>query len=165
MKDYLTDDRFTIKLPRLTKGIDNDRVLIIPASPPLHHTILERFGYYFKRELRYDFPAFEPSEDQMYMAWIFAWNQGLDGWRAFGACEFNPGDAPRGGWWLEWIWFHPYFRGKGYLKKAWSSFVAELKTAIEVRPPFSRAMLSFLRSVDPKTLGTETKQRLQKPGN
>jgi len=166
MKDYKIDDPFTIKLPQLTKGIDNDLISVSPTSPLAHRKIVEWFGYYFKRELGYDFPAFEGSNDEVYKAWIFASNKRGGDWRAFGACEFNPHDTSSGQCWtLEWIWFHPYFREKGYLKKAWPILIAEFSAVIEVRPPYSRAMLNFLHSTDPKTLGIGTKRRLQKPKN
>jgi len=98
-----------------------------------------------------------------YCAWIFASKERDPDWRPFGACEFVPNNPTNAQYWvLAWIWFHPYFRGNGYLKRAWPIFVADLGGPIEVSQPISRAMLGFLRIVDPKTLGPSTTALLER---
>jgi hypothetical protein len=163
MKEYLHGDRFTIHLPNVTKGVDKELTRVVFTSPVAHRRIIERFGYYFKREFQYDFPPFETDVIRRYQAWIFASKERDPDWRPFGACEFVPNNPTNAQYWvLAWIWFHPYFRGNGYLKRAWPIFVADLGGPIEVSQPISRAMLGFLRVVDPKTLGPSTTALLER---
>jgi hypothetical protein len=152
--DYRTRDPFTIYLPDVIKGIDQKLVPVLPTSPLAHRRTVEQFGYYFKREFRYDFPPFEVSVEREYRAWIFASNERHPDWRAFGACEFDPHEFTDGRHWvLEWIWLHPFFRRQEYLERAWPNFLAELGGPFEVRPPLSLSMMAFLRTVEPETLG------------
>jgi hypothetical protein len=162
-KDYLHSDLFAIYLPNVTKGVDKELTRVVFTSSAMHQRIIERCGYYFKREFQYDFPPFEADMLHRYRAWIFASKERGPDWRPFGACEFVPNNPTNAQFWvLAWIWFHPYFRGNGYLKKAWAIFVADLSGPIEVSQPISRAMMEFLRSVDPKTLGRTTTALLQR---
>jgi hypothetical protein len=144
-----TRDLFTIELPRPTKGIDKELVEVDPLSPLAHLRIVEQFGYFFKREFRYDIPPFEAGVSGQ-RNWIFASQRPDPDWRAFGACGFERKflDESHPFWLLEWIWLHPYFRRQGSLKKAWPVFLAELGGPFEVQPPLSKAMLGFLRTVD-----------------
>lgn len=148
-------DFYTIQLPQPTKGIDRDLVAVDRRSPRTHHAILERFALYFKREFHFDFPQFEAGELQVdFRAWIFA-AEPDSGWRAFGAACFRPNEDPactQTRWSLDWIWLHPYFRGRGHLKEAWPIFTGALGGCVFVQPPYSSAMESFLRSVEPNTL-------------
>jgi hypothetical protein len=44
---------------------------------------------------------------------------------------------------LQWIWFHPYERGQGYLAKAWPALM-EWAPGFIVENPISPAMIAFL---------------------
>lgn len=52
-------------------------------------------------------------------------------------------DAPNG-WGLQWIWFAPQFRRKGYLAKHWDDFKKRYGR-FHAEPPVSEAMQTFLR--------------------
>jgi hypothetical protein len=157
---YLTEDRYTIKLPGSIKGIAQDLVRVRHTSPLTHRRAVERFAYYFKREFSYDFPQFEAEDTEDYRAWLFASDQNSPAWRAIGAACFRhwlyDGDEKQS-WSLQWIWLHPFLRGEGRLKKAWSTFIEEIGEPVEVEPPFSHAMVAFLRHVDANTLAQHTR--------
>jgi hypothetical protein len=123
-------------------------VQVLPNSPMLLKKEVERFAYYFKRELHYDFPQFEAADNGEYTAYLFA-NEANRYPRVWaGACCFrtraytdvglnSPIQA------LQWMWIHPYCRARGILKECWPTlrknhgdFFQEL--------PISPAMLGFL---------------------
>jgi hypothetical protein len=79
---------FTIYLANVTKGVDKELTRVVFTSSAMHQRIIERFGYYFKREFQYDFPTFEADMLHRYRAWIFALKERGPDWRPFGACEF-----------------------------------------------------------------------------
>ena len=51
----MTNDRYTIQLPRPLNGIEGEFVTVRRTSPLAHRRAVERFAYYFKREFSYDF--------------------------------------------------------------------------------------------------------------
>lgn len=66
--------------------------------------------------------------------------------RCLGACcfrwrEYEDIDST---WALDWIWLHPFRRGKGILRKAWPLFTQKYG-AFHVERPLSPAMEKFLR--------------------
>jgi hypothetical protein len=48
-------------------------------------------------------------------------------------------------WVMQWVWFHPYCRRRGYLSKAWPMFQERYK-AFSVQKPLSASMQSFLNN-------------------
>lgn len=112
---------------------------------------VERFAVYFRREFSYDFQQFEATEEpkkdeKPYAAYLFTneLNRYPRVWT--GACCFRwrefKGVGPR--WAMQWMWLHPYYRGKGILGRAWDNF-HELHGNFFCEPPFSTAMEAFLR--------------------
>src|SRR5258708_37197396 len=108
--NYLTEDRYTIKLHKSIKGVTGDLVRVRQASPLAHLRAGERFAYYFKREFGYDFPQFEVGDQDDFRAWLFASDQPSPDWRAVGAACFRQrqydGDEKSFGA-LQWVWLHP----------------------------------------------------------
>jgi hypothetical protein len=51
-------------------------------------------------------------------------------------------------WSLEWVWFHPYVRGRNDLRKAWVKW-EERYGQFKVEEPLSSAMIRFLATVRP----------------
>ncbi len=121
---------------------------VLPTSPlPLKREV-EKFAYYFRREFHYDFVQYEASESGPYTAYLFG-SPEQTVW--VGACCFRSrhfGD-PRtpdidieceG---LQWAWLHPYFRGRGILKKNWGT-LRNRHGDFCSEPPLSPAMREFL---------------------
>jgi hypothetical protein len=133
--------------------VDSENPLAVkPESPLKLRREVERFAIYFRREFSYDFQQFEATEKPSkpdfvpYAAYLFA--NGPNSYPRIwvGACCFRWREytnvEPR--WAAQWIWFHPYFRGKGILSKAWDKF-HELHGNFYNEPPHSPAMEAFLR--------------------
>lgn len=126
-------------------------VAVTPESPMSLRREVERFAIYFRREFNYDFQQFEatgkPKKDEKpYTAYLFTnqtnWYPRVwVGACCFRWCEFTDAEAR---WGMQWMWLHPYFRGKGILGRAWDKF-HELHGTFLCEPPFSPAMEAFIR--------------------
>ncbi len=124
-----------------------ESLVVTPESPLVLRRRVERFAQYFRREFRYDFQQFTASEkpEKPYAAHLFT-NGTVSYPRVWvGACCFRwrefKGIEPR--WAMQWMWLHPYFRGKGILSRAWDKF-HELYGNFFCEPPFSPTMSAFL---------------------
>lgn len=153
-------DRFAIKLPRLKKyqyarrtfnfgGIEAlDAISDIQCSKAC-----ERLAQYFRREERYDFPQYihagDFGMDKDTKAFVFV-HQDLFNFVAYGAVVFRYRKFSnyKNAWALQWIWTHPYFRGKGHLEKMWPSFQKICSGFFYVEGPYSKAMSSFLSKIN-----------------
>jgi GNAT superfamily N-acetyltransferase len=121
---------------------------VTQKSPFYQRKTVEQIARYFLRESDYDFLQFDAYDEDQYRAFLFL-AETSDKYgktmSAIGACCFRWREytnAPHG-WALQWIWLHPFFRGKGVLKWAWPSFVEKLGD-FYVEGPFSPAMEMFL---------------------
>ena len=112
---------------------------------------VERFAIYFRREFSYDFQQFEATEqpknqEEPYASYLFTNERNHCPHVWVGACCFRWREVenlePR--WAMQWMWLHPYYRGKGILSRAWDKF-HELHGNFFCEPPFSPAMEAFLR--------------------
>jgi hypothetical protein len=145
----MATDCFTIKLPAAT-GLEKDSpVLVLPTSPKRLRVHVERFARYFLREMHFSSIQFEAAETPSspgfvkYEAYLFH-----DGDRFFGACCFRWrewGNTPAS-WSLDWVWIHPFLRGRGHLKKAWAQFENKYGR-FHLAQPVSCGMQIFLRKV------------------
>jgi hypothetical protein len=133
-------------------------LLVLPDSPRRIREFVETFGKYFRREFHFDFVPFEAAETPSspgyvpYEAYLFH-EVASDLFevdkpvkhRCIGACGFRWiewSNAPAC-WSFQWAWFHPYFRARGHLSKAWPSFVQRYGE-FHVQQPISGAMEKFL---------------------
>ena len=133
-------------------------LLVLPSSPRRIREFVETFGKNFCRELHFDFVPFEAAETPEspgfvpYEVYLFHQvasdlceiDKPLKN-RCIGACGFRWvewTDAPPC-WSFQWAWFHPYFRARGNLSKAWPSFVQKYGR-FHVQYPVSGAMEKFL---------------------
>ncbi|MBR9882568.1 MAG: hypothetical protein GYB21_02470 [Oceanospirillales bacterium] len=141
-------------------------LLITDESPYAYRKFVEFFATCFRREFHYDFVPFSASETLgargffPYQAYLFHENA-LDivkyiddppKNRCVGACCFrwvNWVDAPAS-WSLQWVWFHPYFRQKGFLSSVWSQF-REKYGDFHIDRPLSHSMEKFLERAENKT--------------
>lgn len=133
-------------------------LLVLPSSPRKIREFVEIFAKHFRRELHYDFVPFAATEvptSQGYVPYeVYLFHEVASDLfdpdkpakqRCIGACGFRWYEwtnAPAC-WSLQWVWFHPYFRGRGHLSNAWPSFVKKYGN-FHVQPPFSAAMEKFL---------------------
>lgn len=133
-------------------------LLVLPDSPRKIRDFVGILAKHFRRELQYDIVPFEATKtptSQGYVPYeVYLFHEVASDLfdpdkpvkhRCIGACGFRWyewSNAPAG-WSLQWVWFHPYFRGRGHLSKAWPSFV-EKYGKFHVQHPFSAAMERFL---------------------
>ena len=123
------------------------------------HKEVFKIAEYFTEELNYDRVPYSPlgmlSEE--YKVLLFT-KEALDKYRAepmpyriYGACffikmKFTDDDDY---WALEWIWFHPFFRNRGNLKKYWTD-LEESFGDFYIKKPISNDMNAFLEHVNSK---------------
>jgi hypothetical protein len=127
-----------------------DLRLITSHSPLRARKAVRCCAIYFRREFRFDFVQYEGADetpDPTARAYLWA----DDGHVAYGACCFRWRVPSQGEpWWaLQWIWFHPYERERGHLKRTWPLFEARYGD-FAVEGPISRAMRAFLKAMDPE---------------
>lgn len=126
--------------------------LLDKTQPMSIHKAVEQLSYYFKREGRFDFVQYTANENiDNLNSHAYIWiEEEWDDTVAIGACEFRfLGDVDQiKNWSLQWIWMHPYYRGKGLLSGAWPSFVEYYGKNFHVEPPLSREMKYFLKKMN-----------------
>jgi hypothetical protein len=127
---------------------ESSLVQVLPNSPMPLKKEVERFAYYFKRELHFDFPQFEAADKSEYTAYLF-----MNGSNHYprvwaGACCFRTReykdigvDSPIQA--LQWMWIHPYLRSRGVVKECWPTLRKNHGDFFQ-EPPISPAMLGFL---------------------
>jgi hypothetical protein len=114
---------------------------------PLRNAV-HRFARYFRREFKYDFVQYSPSDIQgpdEANAFLFCDPRWEDSYDAYGACCFRWRewkDHPPG-WALQWAWMHPYWREKGHFKRVYPLF-RERFGLFHFEPPLSKAMRGFI---------------------
>lgn len=143
--------------PKLTTLESGDTPTIVTkASPWTHRKAVEKLARYFRREFKYDFVPFraeygQSADDPHYEAYLFhetRYNllyEDRDTEVVCGgaACFFRTVET----WSLNWVWFHPYFRGRGLLWKSWGSFRSRYGD-FQIEEPLSPAMKSFLSKIE-----------------
>jgi hypothetical protein len=153
-------DKFTISLPTFDECLSvNGRHEVNGSSTLGIRKALEQFARYFKAEFHYDDVQYYADEhDEDCRGFLFT-EPALDivteehpemPTRCLGGCcfryvRFSDGDR----WVLYWVWFHPFFRGRGLLSKHWGKFSEHFGDFI-VAPPMSSAMKSFVAKQDIK---------------
>jgi hypothetical protein len=140
-----------IIMPKL-KDDTNKIIKITSSSPISHKKAVEKIAYYFKREFSYDFVQYEHNTKEtdntliayLWMEPYFAYDSKVP---TIGATVFrwiNFIDHPPC-WVMCWVWFHPFYRGRGILKESWGLFNKEFGSFV-VDPPYSKAMEYFLKN-------------------
>ena len=118
-----------------------------------------KIAKYFKEELNYNKVPYSPlgmtpKED---IALLFT-EEAIDiyktepmPYRIYGACYFSKMKCTKGEdyWALEWIWFHPFFRNRGNLKKYWAYLEENFGNFI-IKEPISNDMKAFLKRINSK---------------
>lgn len=148
-----------------TKYEEPSPMKVRPESPKILRATVEEIAYHFKREMGFSFVQFETSETPGrvgFVPWeaylfherVYEKDSDINNIRVrcFGASCFRWRewtDIPAA-WSLDWVWFHPYFRQKQHLTKAWSQFKQEYGE-FHLEQPVSPAMKAFLSKIQPKS--------------
>ncbi|MGJ8590430.1 MAG: hypothetical protein ACSHXW_20260 [Yoonia sp.] len=109
-------------------------------------TRIRQYAAAFKREMGTDFIQWEGSEIGNVDVHPFLM---IDDDAFVGGGLFRLGGKPVE-WVLDWIWLCPPKRRSGLLRSIWTDFVADKQAlnSFEVSQPVSKAMKSFLTSID-----------------
>jgi hypothetical protein len=138
-------------VPKSFLNLLQEPLQVTRESPLKLRQEVERCAIYFRREFSYDFQQFTATEkpkkqEKPYAAYLFINEQNHSPRVWVGACCFRwrkyQDAKPR--WAAQWMWLHPYYRGKGILSGAWDKF-HELHGNFICEPPISPAMMAFLR--------------------
>jgi hypothetical protein len=153
-------DAVNIKPPLLPGGLVPESPVRVTISSPLRlRRAVYEIAWYFKSEFHYDFTQYGRGgrdDDPKHVAFLWPHPEvcqsgfkllGCDDFLLpmMGACCFRWWewkDAPAG-WVLQWIWMHPFCRGRGMLSKTWPKFREEFGDFF-TDPPLSDAMEAFL---------------------
>jgi len=116
-------------------------------SPMAHRKAIERYAYYFKREMAFSGVQYEPSEhtDKTCKAFGIVKDDWSGKCRLIGAgCfRFRQYTNHPSEWVLQWIYFHPCARRRGHLSEVFPVFETDVgKFSIE--RPLSLGMSAFL---------------------
>ncbi len=123
------------------------------------HEEVYTIAKYFKEELNYDSIPFNPFGQlfEEYKVLLFT-EEALDVYRKgpmphriYGGCLFSKMKFKEDNdyWALEWIWFHPFFRNRGNLKKNWIQLEKSFGNFI-IKKPISNDMKAFLENINSK---------------
>lgn len=152
-------ERFRIKLHKFSYPSKRMPILVhgetrlcdVEYGDPLAtRKALYQFAVYFRREFRYDFVQYSVEDDganlDHMVAFLFYEHDWATKNTAYGGCIFRyrcnwTNVDPH--WALQWIWLHPYERGRGRLTNVWGYFEEKFGNFV-VEEPLSSAMKAFL---------------------
>lgn len=136
-------------------------------SPLKIRKVVYQIARMFRREFGYDVVMYGHDgheDDDRHRAFLWTdliWDDRKGDRRemAVGACCFRwrpatmwaepvPTWASAGVWAMQWVWFHPYYRRRGWLSAAVSGFRNEFGD-FHIEPPYSAAMWFFLAKYTP----------------
>lgn len=126
-----------------------DAYMVKNDSPMKDKKCVYKLACYFRREFNYDNVQFSEKDDDNYEAYLFQNHRSED--EVYGGCCFRNRNYKDAGkmWALQWIWFHPYFRDNGNLKKHWP-FFKERYGNFNVEGPLSKTMYEFCKRYHPE---------------
>src|SRR6266478_2778284 len=150
----------------LAGAYDAPFLVIGPQSPLPWLKAVEEMGYYFKRELKFDFAPYSADErfnsklmrDRVL---VFYRTEILEHtptprnpkdftnrYTFFGVIgiRWREWDDSPASWSVPWLWLHPYERRLGLLTQAWPSLLKMFPNP-HVEPPLSLAMSAFMKKV------------------
>ena len=151
--------KYTMELSLTTKYASNTIIEVDKQSRKELFEEVYKLAKYFKEELNYDTVPFSPYGDlrEDYKALLFT-EQAYDEfatepipYRIYGACNFTIQKFTKepDRWMLKWIWFHPFFRNRRYLKKNWNKLEEKFGNFL-IEQPISNDMNSFLENINSK---------------
>ncbi|UXY32385.1 hypothetical protein [Streptomyces sp. HUAS TT20] len=149
--------RYAIEMfPLLHADKPRGRALIPAAKDMRLRRVVETFGKYFKLELGFDVPPFAAEPSSLYESDPTVEVVLFDARKveatfpiAAGAAGLSVAEGQR---WLDWIWIHPFERGRGLGGQAWNDLEDVYGRDFKIQSPLSPAMEKFLtrRGVDRK---------------
>jgi hypothetical protein len=154
----IVQDKYSLSLPIAELGGEPSPLKLVPRCRRELREYIEQFALHFKREKRMDclqFCAADIPGDADFIPWeaYLFHEMAADLWtgegpvqrRIFGGACFRWRERENAAtsWELDWVWFHPYFRSRGHLKKAWSMF-EQTYGVFPVARPLSPSMKAFL---------------------
>jgi hypothetical protein len=127
------------------KGI----LYVLPSSEDEFQSALEVYAEYFKKEFRYDQLQYCKTDDNRDCTGFLITKRAMDltkdvnhnPYRIVGGGCFRNNRS--GDFVLDWVWFHPFARNRGELKKHWPEFRKNFGN-FTVTEPISSHMKSFL---------------------
>ncbi len=168
-------EKYNLKMPAVITENGSGILRVDDSSPKRHRLAVEKFAQYFQREMKYDFLQYlaeNPNDihDNEFIptvSYLFTHpqllhytNRGKSRIGTLGAICFRK--RRRGVeepliWEIDWIWIHPYKRGKenkSILKKFWYLFEMEFGNFYPSEP-ISKSLSGFFRKygypTSPKT--------------
>jgi hypothetical protein len=143
---------YNINLPILEDlGGYKEIVYVSPSSEENERDALERIASYFKREFRYDHLQYCKDEHSEDCIGVLFTERAMDlvkdiehqPNRVIGGACFRKTDDD--GYFLDWIWFHPFSRNRKKLRQHWPNF-KERFGQFSVTEPLSAQMVGFLKN-------------------
>jgi hypothetical protein len=138
----------------LPKSLESFPTWVTKSAAKSVKQAVEKLAIYFHREMGYDFVQYA-ANDHDDKCVVYTWDErcfvrskGEMGFQMFGAACFRYGQRMGGnfeGWFLVWVWFHPYFRSHGYLSRAWPRFLERFNRNFIPEWPYSAPIKSLLR--------------------
>ena len=151
---YGTNNSSSYELtPPVIESLDGylEQVLEVHRSSPLKHKrALETIAGYFKKEFCYDHLQYDRHETDERCVGILFCETAMDLVKNIdhhpnrilgGACFWKEENGQ--GYFLDWVWFHPFARNRGYLRQTWPKFTQNFG-AFRVTSPLSVHMEKFL---------------------
>ncbi|MDO6777458.1 MULTISPECIES: hypothetical protein [unclassified Shewanella] len=143
-------DKYTISLPVFDTCLSACGLRkVTDASEISQKQALEQFATYFKKEMHYDYVQYDANNHSSDTVGFLFTESAMDicteehsemPTRCIGGAAFQ---NVSGTWVLCWVWFHPFFRGKGLLSRQWKQFCSEFGE-FAVDTPVSPSMKGVL---------------------
>lgn len=142
--------KYEIISPVIESNNDHkDIIYILPTSDDELQSVLETLAEYFKKEFRYNHLQYCKYDDNRDCIGFLITERAMDlvkeldhhPYRIIGGGCFRVKEANI--YTLDWIWFHPFARNRGKLKKIWPKLKVKFGN-FKITPPLSSHMISFL---------------------
>lgn len=151
----------TIKMPRILTENTSPFIKVVDDSPKFHRKAVEQIAFFFLKETKNGFLQYNannPSEKSgnsfiPTISFLFTENEtlhytpkGKQQIGTKGACCFRKREyqnLPQPIWEVDWIWLHPFERGKGFLDQNWKYLISDFDLVFPSHP-VSKSMLRFL---------------------
>ena len=121
-------------------------IKVTDSSPKELRRAVYTFATYFRREFNYDFIQYGMNNYGSDAYLFINRDDDLNGnQEAIGSACFrlrktrHDDDILKPRWWLDWVWFHPYFRSKGNFSK-FIPIIEKNHPECILEPPLSRTM-------------------------
>lgn len=142
--------KYKIDSPVIQNNVEHKEILyVLPSSDDELQGALELLAEYFKKEFRYDYLQYCKGDSNSdctgflitERAWDLAEEIDHHPYRIVGGGCFRTKSPDN--YFLDWVWFHPFARNRGMLKKAWPLFKEKFRE-FSVTEPLSAHMKEFI---------------------